>query len=82
MDNYGQQWDSFPEHLHGTSGDAHPMYFTASDPQEPQPTMRTSAKWNSLELRVFIASCETVITEGHRFNKSAGKSWTTLQMKN
>ncbi|CAA3002994.1 Hypothetical predicted protein [Olea europaea subsp. europaea] len=76
MDNFGQHWNGFPDDLLGTGGSAPSMRCAASNHQESQPTVRRSAKWNSLKRKVFISTGETVTAEGHRRGKCfSTKGW-------
>ncbi|CAA2955146.1 Hypothetical predicted protein [Olea europaea subsp. europaea] len=72
--------------------------YPSQNPQEPQPVVRKTARWDPTEHRIFIDVCKIVIVERHQsskcfsttgwlciyelFNSTAGKDWTVSQLKN
>ncbi|CAI9786778.1 unnamed protein product [Fraxinus pennsylvanica] len=81
-----------------TSGSPNKLHSAPSQSQAAQGRVRKIARWNQLEYKVFIDTCELVVAKGHRrgkcfssigwhhiaamFNTSTGKDWTVSQMKN
>ncbi|CAI9786124.1 unnamed protein product [Fraxinus pennsylvanica] len=91
-------WQTSPDQTRFASGSPHRLHPDSPKSQAALGVVRKMARWNQQEHKVFIDSCELVISEGHRrgkcfsskgwhrisdmFNATTGKDWTTSQMKN
>ncbi|CAI9767980.1 unnamed protein product [Fraxinus pennsylvanica] len=98
MDHDFSQWQTSPDQAQFTSLCPPNLHPHSSKSQAAPGEVRKTARWNQLEHKAFIDTCELVIFEGHRrgkcfsskgwqrisdlFNSSTGKDWTTTQMKN
>ncbi|CAI9767999.1 unnamed protein product [Fraxinus pennsylvanica] len=98
MDHDFSQWQTSPDQTQFTSVCPPNLHPHSSKSQAALGVVRKTARWNQLEHKAFIDTCELVIAEGHRrgkcfsskgwqrisdlFNSSTGKDWTTTQMKN
>ncbi|CAI9765258.1 unnamed protein product [Fraxinus pennsylvanica] len=98
MDHEFSPWQPSPNQTQFTSPCPQDFHPPSSKPQAAPGMVRKTARWNQLEHKAFIDTCELVIAEGHRrgkcfsskgwqrisdlFNSSTGKDWTTTQMKN
>ncbi|CAI9781252.1 unnamed protein product [Fraxinus pennsylvanica] len=97
MDHEFSQWQPSPNQTFTSL--CPPEFHPHSSKLQAAPgVVRKTARWNQLEHKAFIDTCELVIAEGHRrgkcfsskgwqrisdmFNSSTGKDWTTTQMKN